>query len=286
MNFFFNNQSKPVLLIIASCFLFSILAALIKYLNSFLHPFEQAFFRNVFSIIIILPIFFLLKENPYATNKKKVLFLRSFFGALTMILLFWSYTLIPLSQVMAISFSTPLFIFLGGIIFFKEKIDRSNILIMLCGFAFTILIIRPDISIKFGTIIALMAAISHAVTGLIVKNLTKTESVFCIMFYMVIFMSPLTFVPSFFVWEVPSEMKVWITLFLLALVGTLGNFCWTKAISLAPTTRIMPFEFSKLIFATIIGIMFFNENLDIITIFGGLGIIICNLIISKRINGK
>ena len=280
----FNLKSIFFLLVSSLCF--SVLGGLIKYASVFFHAFEQAFFRNVFSIIIILPIFFLLKENPYTTNKKKILFLRSIFGALTMILLFWSYTLIPLSQVMAISFSTPLFIFLGGIIFFKEKIDRSNILIMLCGFAFTILIIRPDISIKFGTIIALMAAISHAVTGLIVKNLTKTESVFCIMFYMVIFMSPLTFVPSFFVWEVPSEMKVWITLFLLALVGTLGNFCWTKAISLAPTTRIMPFEFSKLIFATIIGIMFFNENLDIITIFGGLGIIICNLIISKRINGK
>ena len=201
-----------------------------------------------------------------------------------MILLFWSYTLIPLSQVMAISFSTPLFIFLGGIIIFKEKIDQLNIIIMFCGFAFTILIIRPDISIKFGTIIALMAAISHAITGLIVKDLTKTVSVFCIMFYMVVFMSPLTFVPSIFVWEMPSEIQIWIILFLLALVGTLGNFCWTKALSMAPTTRIMPFEFSKLIFATIIGIVFFNENLDIVTIFGGLGIIICNLIISKRIN--
>ena len=284
MNFFFNNQNKSVFLIIASCFFFSILAALIKYLNSFLHPFEQAFFRNIFSLILILPIFFILKENFYTTKKKKLLFLRSIFGALTMILLFWSYTLIPLSQVMAISFSTPLFIFLGGIIFFKEKIDRLNVIIMFCGFAFTILIIRPDISIKFGTIIALMSAISHAITGLIVKDLTRTESVFCIMFYMVVFMSPLTFVPSIFVWVIPSEIQIWIILFLLALVGTLGNFCWTKALSLAPTTRIMPFEFSKLIFASIIGIIFFNEKLDIITIFGGLGILICNLLISKRTN--
>ena len=95
-------------------------------------------------------------------------------------------------------------------------------------------------------------------------------------------MSPLTFIPSIFVWELPSEIQIWIILFLLALVGTLGNFCWTKALSLAPTTKIMPFEFSKLIFASIIGIIFFNENLDFITIFGGLGIIICNLLIAKR----
>lgn len=284
MSFFSNNQNKPVFLIIASCFFFSVLAALIKHLNSFLHPFEQAFFRNILSLFLILPIFFFFKENPLNSKKKKILFIRSIFGALTMVLLFWSYTLIPLSQVMAISFSTPLFIFLGGIIFFKEKLDRLNILIMLCGFVFTILIIRPDLSIKFGTIIALLASISHAITGLIVKDLTKTESVFCIMLYMVVFMSPLTLIPSIFVWEVPSNVQIWIILFLLALVGTLGNFCWTKALSLAPTTTIMPFEFSKLIFATIIGIIFFNEDLNIVTIFGGLGIIICNLLISKRIN--
>ena len=50
----------------------------------------------------------------------KLLILRAIFGGVTMILLFWSYSLIPISLAMAISFSTPLFIYLGGIIFFKE----------------------------------------------------------------------------------------------------------------------------------------------------------------------
>ena len=281
---FFEKNSKlyPVVLIILSCFFFSILAALIKYLNYFIHPFEQAFFRNLFSIFILIPLFLILKKKYIKSKKKKILFLRSLFGAITMLLLFWSYTLIPLSQAMAISFSTPLFIFLGGIVIFKERTNLKTILVLLLGFFFTLLIIRPDLEIKLGTIVALCAAVSHAITGLLVKNLTKTESVYSIMFYMVLFMSPLTFLPSYSVWELPDSFNVWLLLFLLALVGTTGNFLWTKAISIAPMTEIMPYDFSKLIFSTIFGIIFFEESFDYITLTGGVGIIICNIYLTQN----
>jgi drug/metabolite transporter (DMT)-like permease len=281
---FFEKNSKlyPVVLIILSCFFFSILAALIKYLNYFIHPFEQAFFRNLFSIFILIPLFLILKKKYIKSKKKKILFLRSLFGAITMLLLFWSYTLIPLSQAMAISFSTPLFIFLGGIVIFKEHTNLRTILVLLLGFFFTLVIIRPDLEIKLGTIVALCAAVSHAITGLLVKNLTKTESVYSIMFYMVLFMSPLTFLPSYSVWELPDSYNVWLLLFLLALVGTTGNFLWTKAISIAPMTEIMPYDFSKLIFSTIFGIIFFEESFDYITLTGGVGIIICNIYLTQN----
>ena len=281
---FFEKNSKlyPVVLIILSCFFFSILAALIKYLNYFIHPFEQAFFRNLFSIFILVPLFLILKKKYIKSKKKKILFLRSLFGAITMLLLFWSYTLIPLSQAMAISFSTPLFIFLGGIVIFKERTNLKTILVLLLGFFFTLVIIRPDLEIKLGTIVALCAAVSHAITGLLVKNLTKTESVYSIMFYMVLFMSPLTFLPSYSVWELPDSFNVWLLLFLLALVGTTGNFLWTKAISIAPMTEIMPYDFSKLIFSTIFGIIFFKESFDYITLTGGVGIIVCNIYLTQN----
>ena len=281
---FFEKNSKlyPIVLIILSCFFFSILAALIKYLNYFIHPFEQAFFRNLFSIFILIPLFLILKKKYIKSKKKKILFLRSLFGAITMLLLFWSYTLIPLSQAMAISFSTPLFIFLGGIVIFKERTNLKTILVLFVGFFFTLVIIRPDLEIKLGTIVALCAAVSHAITGLLVKNLTKTESVYSIMFYMVLFMSPLTFLPSYFVWELPDSFNVWLLLFLLALVGTTGNFLWTKAISIAPMTEIMPYDFSKLIFSTIFGIIFFKESFDYITLTGGVGIIVCNIYLTQN----
>ena len=266
---------SPIFLLILSCLLFSIMAALVKFNSQFIHPIEQAFFRNFISIFILLP--FVFKAKKFLNKKKniKLLFLRGLFGGITMILLFCSYTLIPLSQAMAVSFSTPLFIYLGGIIFFKEKTSKFDISMLLIGFILTIIIIRPDLEIKLGTLLALFAALTHAVAGLLVKEISRSESTIILMFSMVILMSPITFLPSIYVWTSFKNLDSYLILFLIAVIATLGNYCWTRALSESNLTNLMPFDFSRLIFATAIGLIFFDEKVDFITIFCGLCLIIC-----------
>lgn len=266
---------------ILSCFFFSILAGLIKFLGNDVHAFQQAFFRNIFSIVIIAPFVLFYKIKIFKTDRLWLLILRSFFGSLTMIFLFLSYTLIPLSQAVAISFTTPLFIFLGGIIFFKEKINTNKITALLFGFIFTILALKPSADMSIGSLIALFAAFFHSIAGLIVKELTKTESILSLMFFMIIFMSGFTVLPAYFYWETPQVSGSWIILFLLALVGTLGNYFWTSAISKDEVTTIMPFDYTKLIFATLIGLLFFEEKIETLILFSGFGIVICNMILLK-----
>lgn len=274
---------SPIFQLILSCFLFSILAALIKFNATFIHPIEQAFFRNFLGILILIPFF--LKQKKFLNKKSNLflLFLRGFFGGITMLLIFTSYALIPLTQAMAISFSTPLFIYFGSIIFLNEKNSPKKTLIMFLGFIFTIIIIRPDLEVKFGTVLALIAALTHAIAGLLVKKISKDENVLTLMFSMIVLMSPITLVPSVYVWETPDNLKIISLLFMIAVIATLGNYCWTKAISLSSLTNIMPFDFSKLIFATILGLFFFNERIDIITVIFGSGLIICNTYIAGKI---
>ena len=266
---------------VLSCFFFSILAGLIKFLGNEIHAFQQAFFRNIFSILIIVPFILFYKIKVFKTDRLWLLVLRSFFGSLTMILLFLSYTLISLSQAVAISFTTPLFIFLGGIIFFKEKTNIYKIIALLFGFIFTISALQPSADMSIGSLIALFAAFFHAISGLIVKELTKTESILSLMFFMIIFMSGFTIFPAYFYWETPEVRGTWIILFLLAFVGTLGNYFWTSAISKDDVTNIMPFDYTKLIFATLIGLVFFEEKIEPLILFSGLGIIICNIILFR-----
>ena len=276
----------PILQLIVSCFLFSVLAALIKYNASFIHPTEQAFFRNLFGIFLLLP--FVLRQNKLVNFKSnyRLLFLRGFFGGITMILLFYAYTLIPLSQAMAISFSTPLFIYFGGIFFLKENTDKQKTFYMLLGFVLTLVIIRPDLKLQIGSIFAIISSITHAIAGLIVKKLSETENVLTLMFSLVLIMTPITFLPSLYVWDTPSNFFVFFLLFIIAATATLGNFFWTKAISLTTLTNLMPFDFSKLIFATILGVIFFEEKIDLITVVCGTGIIICNSLIAKKVSNE
>lgn len=273
----------PVSLLILSCFFFAVLAALIKFLSQQIHPFEQAFFRNFISVLIILP--FIIKYKIKISKKEnlKLLILRGAFGGLTMILLFWSYSLIPLSQAMAISFTTPLFIYLGSIIFLKEKALRINTTAIMLGFILTIILIRPDLEVKFGVLIALIASLTHAIAGLLVKQISKTESVLLLMFSMVLLMTPISFFPSLYVWTTPDSFDVIMLLIMIAGTASIGNFLWTKALSKATLTDLMPFEFSKLLFATILGILFFNEKLDLITIFCGIGLLFLNHYLAKSI---
>ena len=93
---------------------------------------------------------------------------------------------------MAISFTTPLFMYIGGIIFFKEKVFKINTTVILLGFILTIILIRPDLEIKFGVIIALIASITHAATGLLVKKISENETTLILMFRLGLLMTPIS----------------------------------------------------------------------------------------------
>ena len=277
---------NAVFLLILSCLSFSILAALIKFLSNQVHPFEQAFFRNIISLLLILPI--VLRQKVLVKNKQniKLLILRGLFGGITMILLFWSYTLIPLSQAMAISFTTPLFMYLGAILFFKERVAQTNNAVLILGFILTLVLIRPDLDIKLGAFIALLASIMHAIAGLLVKKISRTESVLTLMLSMVCIMTPISLIPSLYVWVHPNNLSVVLFLVLIAIFATIGNYLWTKALSLEQLTNLMPFEFSKLIFATLLGLFFFDEKLDYLVIVSAIGLLILNNFLVKEIRSN
>ena len=276
----------PITLLVSSCLLFSILAALIKFISTYIDPIQQSFFRNFLGILILFP--FLFKQKSFVKYKANIglLILRSIFGGVTMILLFTAYSLIPLSQAMAISFSTPLFIYFGSVFFFKEKNDNFKTFFLSIGFIFTILIIRPDLKIELGSILALISAITHACAGLLVKKLSHDENILTLMFSMVFLMTPITFIPSTYFWKPIDSFFILFLLFALALIATLGNYFWTKAISLSKLTNLMPFDFTKLIFSSILGFTFFQEKIDFITSVCGIGLIMCNSLIAGKIKNE
>jgi len=276
----------PISLLVSSCLLFSILAALIKFISTYIDPIQQSFFRNFLGIFILAP--FLFKEKFLIKSKANVglLILRSLFGGVTMILLFTAYSLIPLSQAMAISFSTPLFMYFGSVLIFKEKNDYFKTFFLCIGFIFTILVIRPDLKIELGSILALTSALTHACAGLLVKKLSHDENVLTLMFSMILLMTPMTFIPSTYFWKPIDSFFIFSLLLSLAFIATLGNYFWTKAISLSKLTNLMPFDFTKLIFSSILGFIFFQEKIDFVTTICGLGLIICNSLIAGKIRNE
>ena len=264
-----SGSYQAIAWIVISNLAFTCMQALIRHNSVELHQFQVAFLRNFVGLLIMLPWLIRLGPAVLKTDRLGLHLLRSFLQAGSMLLFFTAVNLAPLAVISAISFTGPLFTAVGGVLILGEKIRRRRMLALAIGFVGAIIILRPG----FGDINpgALLSLESSAIWGgilIIIRILTRTESTTTIVAYMVLFMTPISLVPALPYWQWPStDLYVW--LLLMGAVGQLGHYAVTRAIHLAETTMLMPFEFTRLIWAALLGLMIFNELPDLWAVTGG-----------------
>ena len=195
--------------------------------------------------------------------------LRGVFNAIAMLTYFLSLGLLPLSEVSALTFTVPLFVALMAVIFLKERIGPRRIVSLVIGFSGAMIILRPGVEIiDVGAIYALISALTWAIAIIIIKDMSQTESSVTITIYGLFFLAIFTFPPAIFVWEWPNaEQYFW--LFVLSAVGTVGSLLFVQSLKLADATLVMPFDFTKLIWASVFGFYIFAEIPTIWAICGG-----------------
>ena len=254
----------------------------VKYLSKDLPSIQAAFFRYLFGLILILPLFkFQYKKN---TNKLPIFKygLRGIIHGFAVVLWFYSVANIPMADVTAINYLTPIFTTIGAILIFKEVITLNRVGALLLSFIGAMLILKPGIEIfSYGKIAQLLSTILFATSYLIAKNLTKTESTNLIVIFLTFF-ATITLLPfTFFMWVNPSIDDL-LLLFVVAILGTLGHYFMTMALSLAPLSVTQPVIFFQLIWSTLIGLLLFGESLDIFILIGGSFIVVAIVQLSSN----
>jgi drug/metabolite transporter (DMT)-like permease len=281
-----DNNNKSVLngigLMIIATILFSVMHASIKYMSSSLHPFEIAFFRNLFGLIVIAPWFIRYGLEPLKTKKIKLHMARSFFNVIAMLSFFYSLSIAPLADVASLAFTAPLFASILAVIFLKEIIGIKRIIAIILGFIGAIIVIDPVYSsINNGHILTLLSASVWSISLIIIKILGRTESSVTITSYMVIIMIPLSGIAAFFYWETPTINDL-IFLLIIGVSGTAAQMLLAQALRQGDTSIIMPFDFLKLIWAVGIGYLFFFEVPSLNTWLGSIIIFLSTLYIAYR----
>ena len=144
------------------------------------------------------------------------------------------------------------------------------------------IILRPGAE-AFGVpaVLALSAAAMMAVSVLMVKVLSRTESANTVVLYMGLLMTPLALVPALFVWTMPSP-QLWVWMVLMGLAGTAGHLTLVRAFAAADASAVLPFDFSRLIFAAFLGYAFFAERPDVWTWVGAAVIFAATLYTAHR----
>ena len=273
---------KGVIYIIIAALCFSIMSAFIKLIIDQHHVLDIMFLRSIFALTIL---FFLYKFKFFEVKKKyfKFHFLRTILGVSAMFFTFTALKYIPISNLTIINFSKIFFILPLAVIFLKEKTYFSSILYILLGFLGVIIIIGVEVdsssSLKY-YIYALFGAFLIALVKILIKKLVAYENTLNIQFWFALYSCIFLFFPYFHVAIFPSP-KIILNVLFASIFGLLAQFFTIKGLQIAKSTVVMPFDFFRVIFATIIGVLVFSESITLFFLLGALLIIFSGIQLSK-----
>ena len=277
-----NAPLRGAALMIGACAGFAAMMAIVRLVSAQVHPFEAAFFRNLFGMLLMLPWLLRVGPGPLRTGRPSMHLARAVLGLGAMLLLFTALSLLPLAEVTALSFTAPLFATLGAALLLRERVGLRRWLATFAGFAGALIILRPGVE-SFGVpaLIALSSAAAIAAAQLTVKSLSRTEHPNAIVLIMGLLMTPMSLFPALFVWTWPDTATL-LWLLLMGLVATMGQVLLVRALAAADASLVMPFDFSRLIFTSALGYLTFGEVPDGWTWAGGAIVVAATVYIARR----
>ena len=261
---------------------FASMHAVIRIASSEQHPFEVAFFRNLFGLAFLSP--FLLRYG-FGLLRTRRLPLHAARGAVhvsAMLMFFFAVPITPLSTVAALSFTAPLFVTVGAVLVLGEVVRIRRIAALVAGFVGALVIVRPGMAaLDPGSLLVLGSSAVWAVAMILIKLLARTESSLTMTAYMAVFLTPLSAIAAAFVWQWPSlEDLGWFAL--MGSFGTLAHLCFGQAFREADTTVVLPVDFLRLIWASVYGYLLFNEIPVLFVWIGGVIIFASTLYLAYR----
>lgn len=248
---------------------FTLLHTSVRYASRELHVFEITFFRYFFALFFMLPSLIGTRFQVLRTRRLHLHLIRCVMLMISMLGLFSALSMSPIAMVTALSFVSPVFASVVAILFLRERSTLSRWLAVAGGIVGMLLIVRPGIiPLSLGPILAICGAIAWAVSIIVIKLMSTTESSTTQVTYMSVIVTPLTFMLAIWVWKWPSLQLLPVLIF-MAFIATVGQFAYTKSFMYAEATALMPLDFTRLMWASMIGFLVFDEIPDIWSWIGG-----------------
>jgi drug/metabolite transporter (DMT)-like permease len=233
--------------------------------------FEIMLFRSVVGVIIVVFAAIAFGTLRQINRQQFSLhFARNIMHFIGQNLWFYAVTVIPLAQVFALEFTSPIWVILLSPLLLGERITLIRAAAALMGFIGILVVTRPNMAgINTGVIMAASSAIFFAFTIIFTKRLTRTQSITCILFYLTVLQLGFGLITAGHDGDIAlpnTETLPWLVL--IGVAGLLGHFCITKALEIAPATVVVPIDFVRLPVIAIIGMLAYGEILDLWVLLG------------------
>jgi drug/metabolite transporter (DMT)-like permease len=287
------NVVKAILLKVISTLLFSIMGALVRSLGDTVPLGQVVFFRSAFAALPVVVIYAWRRELRAALYTRRLggQVARGTLGAAGMFLNFAALARLPLADVTAILFASPLITVALAAVFLKEKVRVYRWSAVAVGLVGVMLMLVPHLSVgavatmtaagAIGAMCAATAAFTNAGAVIQTRRLTDTESNSSIVFYFSVFCTLAGLVTLPFGWIVPTLPQL-AALVMVGVIGGVSHLILTESFRFAPASVIAPFDYIAMLWAFILGYILFGELPDHYTIGGAVVVIGAGLFVIWR----
>ena len=274
------TQHKPgraIALKTGAVFLFMVMAALIKAASDAVPPGQAVFFRSFFALPIIVG--WLWQQghlhDGFKANNVMGHVWRGLIGTSAMGLTFGGLAILPLPEVTAIGYATPMFTVILAAFLLGERIRLFRLSAVALGLIGVMIVIAPRLSVgegyssiaTIGALMILAAAILRALVQIHVRRLVQTDSTSAIVFYFSLTATVVSLLTLPLGWLVPIPALAWtapplgiIGLIVCAgMIGGVAQIMVTSSYRFGTASMLAPFDYSSMIFAMLIGWLAFSE---------------------------
>ena len=253
--------------------LFVGVTAIVKHVGTDLPPAQSAFLRYVTGLVFVIPLIRLIKKANLSRNELTLFAWRGLAHSIGVILWFYAMAILPMAEVTAMGYLSPIYVTIGAALFLGERIAALRILAIFAAILGVLIILRPGFrEISFGHISMLLNGILFALSYLIAKVMADKVEPLVVVGMLSIFVTIGLAPWAFWVWVTPTLSQLGWT-FLLAIFATAGHYTMTLALRAAPISVTQPITFLQLVWSVLMGVMVFNEGFDKWVIIGALIIV-------------
>ena len=263
---------KAALWMIGAIFSFTAMAVAAREISQTHDSFEIMAARSIIGLALVLIIGKAVGQLGHISGHRlSGHFWRNIVHFTAQNLWFWSLTMIPLAQVFALEFTSPLWVILLSPLFLGERLTLSKLVAAGLGFAGILIVARPDITnLSPGVLAAAGSALGFAATSILTKRLTRDEAIITILFWLTAFQAVFGILAATYDGQInwpTAETLPWLGL--IGVCGVLAHLSLTSALTLAPASFVMPIDFIRLPLIAVIGAMAYGEAIDPFVLGGG-----------------
>ncbi len=251
---------------------FSIMAIAVRALGDRFDTFEVLAYRSAISVVLVtLGAALLGRLGDIRANRLQRHFFRNILHFTGQNLWFYAMMTVPLAQVFALEFTSPIWVILLSPLVFGERLTAPRLIAAGMGFAGILIVTRPDFStMNTGTLAAIACGFFFAATALMTKSLTRAETIVSILFWLTVMQLVFGILLAGYDGDVTwPTMQTLPWLALIGLTGVTAHLSLTSALSLAPASYVMPIDFIRLPLIAVVGAVAYSEAIDPFVIAGG-----------------